>query len=209
MKGLEKELVWEKIKEETDMVFPYKLEVFELIDFHLDRIEFVKDHIGLRDFLFLAETGTHFTSDLFIAINTNVEKEMSVSEKEMAFMEKYKDDPDEVLEELENFFETTDRTLFVGIGFVETSSTEEEEISVLLDLQRGEIETVQEGLKNLRKFPRWYDLIAKMPEEVEFLTKSEEKKLIMKKVDQILDKEKPTEKDRMLFTLLSQQLNSI
>lgn len=209
------EKIWEKVKE-RDFEFEFKNETFELIEKNLEKVEFIKDHVGLRDVLFLAETSTQgfFTSTFFAAFNVDADPSYSIEENEEAFAEAYIDDPEIVFNELKNFFKEGKRKLFVGIGFEETTSPELRnqkfksktptgeiqeitglDLEIIRLLSTGEAETYQEASKMLRKFPEWYEVDTKMPEEVEQITVkkdeidlAEKKKQILQMIDESLDK---------------------
>jgi len=219
---MNKQQVWEKIKERKYDI-PFKEEVFSLIEQNLSRVQFIKDHLGLRDVLFFSEVGTEefFSSTLFIALDVETEKNKSMEQNEEAFFKKCEDDPEEVIEELTNFFEQTERILYIGIGFVETTNPElrNKKIPVLTDrgnqeiplydylifkgVEEGKASSYAEMSKLLRKFPEWYEEYATMPEEENILTIKEEKrgkKELMQLINEALDK-----RDQETFYSLSQE----
>lgn len=192
-----KQKIWNHIKERT-FDLPYQKEIFHLIETHLDRIEFVRDHIGLRDFLFLAEEAAkgYYTSELFIAINVDVSKRNNMRENNEQFTKKVNDDPIEVLKELKSFFLDTGRTLYLGIGFVETINSDLREktvevediegnhaelslldVTIIRGIQTGKYKSPEEAMKDLRQFPEWYENSSAMPEEVSQITIEEEEEI--------------------------------
>lgn len=219
---MNKQQVWEKIKE-REYEIPFKEEVFSLIEQNLSRVQFIKDHIGLRDVLFFSEVGTEkfFSSTLFVALDVETEKNKSMEQNEEAFYKKYKDEPTKVMEELTHFFAHTERILYIGIGFIETTNPElrnkkvpvmtesgSEEIPlydflIMKGVQEGKASSYAEMSKLLRKFPEWYEEYATMPEEEDILTVKEEKigkQELMKLIDQALD-----QRDEQAFYALSQK----
>lgn len=215
---MNKQQLWEKINE-RNFEFESKDLLFALIENNLDRVEFVKDHIGLRDFLFLSEKGTEnfFSSMVFGVVDIDVDETYTTEENEQAFMDGYIDNPQRLLYELKKLFAKTDRTLFIGIGFIETTSPElrnqkvnvpktdgtiEEitkyDLEIIKMIQTGQAATYQEATKKLREFPSWYDDYCKMPEEVKQVTKLDEvqrekekiekkKVILMNLIDEALD----------------------
>lgn len=202
--------------QERKFDFKNKEEVFKILEENIDRIEFIKDHLGLRDVLFIAEKMEErfFVSDFFGAFNVEVTKEgMTVEEQDTLFQEKYVDDPDEVLENMKKLFNETNRKLFVGIGFIETTLPElrkekklvqdqfgneieitKYELEIYRLIHSGTVETEQEAAKMLRKFPDWFNVNTYSPEEVEQVTiedeekkKTEQKINILKLIDVALD----------------------
>lgn len=232
---MENQNVWKKIKE-REYDIPNQNEIFNLIETHLDRVEFVRDHIGLRDFLFIAESGTQgfYISTLFIATDVEASKRNTMSENDEAFHEKLNEDPIGVLKELQSFFANTNRTLYMGIGFMETTSQEMRdtkvpiqdmdgelqeisllEATIIAGLQSGKYRSPQEAMKDLRKFPDWYTETSVMPEETEQVTVEEEKqavaetllvqKLYLKgQINEALDR-----KDKEAFIRFSRLLNEL
>lgn len=216
---MNKKEMLEKVKE-INIDAPFLKEIYEFLDQHIDRVEFVKDHIGLRDFFFLAEEGTTFAASLFSAVNTNVRRGNSNEMNERAFQEAYLDDPIDVVKGLEEFFLHTDRTMYVGIGFSESDLDEEQIMKVREMLVSNQVEDHYEALANSRKFPSWYEENAKYPSEIFFVTKEEEEKQaqdlltqkkenIMTEINALLDKEEKTEEDEKRFMELSNELNKL
>lgn len=239
MKGkwhvMKNKLVWDKIKERK-YEFPNKEEIFNLIESHSERIEFVRDHIGLRDFLFIAEAGTQgfYVSDLFVATDVEFSARNDVEGNDDALREKTIEDPMEVLEELRSFFANTRRTLYLGVGFLETTNqdlrrikvpVEDEdgqlkvisllEVKIIQGLQSGKYSSYQEAMKDLRVFPEWYTQRSVMPEETGQITMEDEKRTIMEdriiqegylkvKINMALD-----QMDKEAFMTYSKQLNDL
>jgi hypothetical protein len=146
----------------------------------------------------------------------DVEKYYNNEQHHESFLRKYNEDPIEVVNEVKRFFEETDRTLFVGIGFIECTMTQNDIKEVIGLLQRGIVKDQFEGLRRVRKFPDWYNQVASFPNEVQFETKTEEKvrkkaekelmkKQIMAQIDAILDKNEKTKEDEEEFNRLSKE----
>lgn len=176
---------------------PFQETIYKMIERNLHRVEFVKDHIGLRDFLFIAEKGTGYHDELFVALNVPVSKRYTLEQNEEKMLLHYESHPFKVVEQLQEFFKTTDRTLYVGVGFARTEPTEEEYMSIEFSYQTGLIESKIQAHRELRmkKFPLWYRENAKLPEEVvgqmeEIVLPEEIEKTkadIMKQIDLALD----------------------
>jgi hypothetical protein len=209
-----KKEVWEKIKE-RDINFPFKKELFTIIEEHFDRIDFIKDHVGIRDFMFIAEEDTKFTANFFVAINVECEKSYSYKKNLELFLAKYNANPLLALKELVDFFEQTERILYIGIGFKESEKIEEDKLAE--ELLSGKYTTQEEILKAIRKFPEWYAEYAKYPEEVSFITVKAEKyikevlrpleKIALKRqLDSLLLKDDLTNKDKELLKTLAHHL---
>ena len=226
--------IWNKIKERA-FDFANKDEIFSIIENHLERIEFVKDHIGLRDFLFIAEEGTEdsYVSNLFIATDVNASKHATMQENNQEFGKKVNEDPIEVLKELKLFLSSTQRPLYLGVGFIETISKQLRDTTVevetfdgiqeisLLDakiiggIQSGKYKSAEEALKDLREFPHWYTEVSVMPEETKQLTieeeralKIEERRIQMEEYKNAID-EALDEQNKEKFLQYSKLLNEL
>jgi len=172
---LTKKEVWQKIKKRP-INFPLKNDVIALIERNFDRVEFVKDHVGVRDFLFIAEETENisaFTSNLFTAINVACEKDYSFKKNLELFLYKYNGDVVTSLNNLTELFETTKRTLYIGIGFKESQKIDEAKFTE--EILSGKYQTQEEALKVIRKFPDWYASYAKDPRDINFITVKAEK----------------------------------
>lgn len=175
MVNVDKLDMWGKIQT-LDIQILFQENIFDLINTHLDRVEFVKDHLGLRDFLFIAEKGTDYMDELFLVINADVNREKTLEDNELVLFNKYQNKAHLIVVALREFFHETDRTLTIGIGFNKSEPTEEESISIEYAFQEGMIQSRLKAHRDLRikKFPKWYQENAKMPEDVEFFTIEEE-----------------------------------
>ena len=218
---MEKHIIWQKIKQ-RDFQLPHQTELFTLLDEHLDQIVFVKDHIGVRDFLFLAEKKTEktYTNTLFLALDVPVKKTNSLEENEELFKAAYENDPDTILEAVKQFLNESSRPLCIGIGFTESVTSEMDELVIALAFREGRISSILEGIRKIRRFPVWYAEEAKMPEELHFVSVEEEIEYIQHKVedrivalmtqiDEILEKDHPTAEDQRLFSQLSFEYNEL
>lgn len=209
-----KQEVWKKIKN-IDIDFPLRSELFTMIEENLDRVDFTRDHVGIRDFIFVAEEGTHYTSNFFVAINVECEKTYSYRDNLILFLQKYNDNAIKALKELVDFFDNTDRTLYLGIGFKESDKIVQEE--VVEKYLSGNYTTQEEILKDVRKFPEWYAEYAKNPEEINFITvkaeryikevlKPMENESLRNQLNDLLEKEELTNNDRVLLKEMAAHL---
>jgi hypothetical protein len=201
---------------------PHQNEIFEIIEENLERIVFVKDHIGARDILFIAEEGTQkgFLTNLFISLDVEVKKENSFTENEKEFQKKYEDVPEVVIKNLKGFFAKTKRKLCIGIGFYESMTTQTDEIVITYALREGKIKDVLEGLRKVRRFPSWFAESAIMPEDVidekaekeerfAYQTKIKLSKMVKDEINEILSKKSSDEEDVKRFNNLTKIYNEI
>jgi hypothetical protein len=202
---MEKREVWELAKN-RNIDIPNKDELYRLLEANMHRIEFVNDHIGLKDFAFIAEVGSQFTDNLFIALDVKLSTHGHAEENEQGFFNAYDGDPIECLKKLRRFFSETERTLALGVGFIECLTTMEDHFKAMIGVTQGEFKTMQEGLKKLRRFPVFYDRHAKTPEQFNEVENEKLKNKIedtMQQINDILDKKTQQEQDKIEFERLS------
>lgn len=213
---MNKQVVWSKIKERKYSSSIIE-DIIKVIEKNFERIDFVKDHVGVRDFLFIAEEGTKYAADFFTSINVECEKEYSYLTNLRLWFKNNNANTDSAYKELVNFFDSTDRTLYIGIGFKESEVYLKEELAEEILSQKYEVE--EEILKKLRKFPKWFEEFAKWPEDINFITvKAEryiknvlrpmEKEVLKGKIDEILSKETLSNTDKVLLKSIVTHLAS-
>ncbi|MDU9693205.1 hypothetical protein WKH56_07350 [Priestia sp. SB1] len=207
---LTKKEVWQKIKQRP-FKFPLKEEVFSLIEENFDRVDFVLDHVGIRDFLFIVEDTPNlsaFTANLFTTINVACEKDYSFKKNLELSLYKYNSDTSTSLKAIKELFKDTERTLYVGVGFKESQKIDQAKFTE--EILSGKYTTQEEVLKALRDFPEWYANYAKDPNNISFITvkaenfindvlKPLEKFYIQNQINSILLKRRLTENDKLLL----------
>lgn len=141
------------------------LPILHLMEKNINRIEFVKDHLGIRDFVFLAEREAQFIEypyfacfDLDIIEDDEAHNFVSMN-KSIIY------DLKEIYKNAEHFFENSEAILYVEIGFKESIPTEEDRFRAYELLKSKEVTDIQEAKLKLRKFPLWYD--AKFSKDVQ------------------------------------------
>lgn len=206
--------------QERDIEFKLKEDLFTLLEENIERIEYVTDHVGVRDFLFIAEKGTNYAADFFTAIDVDCDSTYDFSKNLEEFKKKCIDQPLKSFAELVTFFEKTERMLYIGVGFTESQLTEEDEKKILRDFRGGLIKSYEEGARKYRNFPKWYKAFALEPEKINYISKkaetminvhlkkAEENKL-RQEIDKILDKKTITQKDKESLQSLSEQLKEL
>jgi uncharacterized protein YpiB (UPF0302 family) len=190
------------------------LSLFTLLENYMDRIEFVKDHVGLKDVLFVAEdNASGYRYPIFLCLDVNIkfgDKDHNLVEMEKSIMHK----DQQIKNSLIEFFVESQRMLYIRIGFKESVLKPEDAFIVYEAMEKKEIEDPHEMLMKLRRFPSWYE--ARYPEEIQreqrILLALEEaqktanslyKKELMKQIDEAL-----LNNDAEKFYELSKRLNS-
>ena len=174
----------------------------DLLEKNLDRIEFVRDGIGLRDFLFISQAGIDssngFSSPLFLVKDIDVELTDSFEVKEEKYMYNMEFSEEIILKSLKEFFLNTNRTLYIGIGFEENLDFDKSDYSRWTIKSKTTGHPVSYFQRLERLFPTWYAKSSIMPEEARFLTKNAEKYVFefLKKEQYDILKEKLIEKNK-------------
>lgn len=200
-----------------DISFKLKDDLFELLEENHERIQFVTNHVNIRDFLFMAEKGTSYTADFFVSLDVECEPHFTFEQNVEKFSQKYVDAPLAAFSQVVDFFEKTNRILYVGVGFVECELTKEDELNILQEFRNGLIRCYDEGAKKYRRFPVWYQNAAVDPSSLVYVSKRTESAVkddmrrieratIQQEIDRILDKKVLTKRDKELLQELSYQL---
>jgi len=160
-----------------------------LIEKNIQRIEYVKDHVGLRDFLFIAEKEAKgYEFGIFACFDVDIvygDKEHNLLAMNDCLIEDVRD----IYYKLDDFFKNSDRILYVGIGFANSAPTPEDHFRIFHAMESNEIDDPMEALVKMRRFPEWY--IAKFPQEVEenekLLTRLQ---LVQEQMDKLVHQER-------------------
>lgn len=139
--------------------------IFELLNDNLHRIEFVKEAVGLKDLLFIAEKGAKEFEDnpLYACFDVPVEpenEELNYISMKKAMIVPYED----ILLNIRTFFLKTDRTLYLWIAFKSSSLPQEDMFRVMENLRSKKEKSTFEAKAKLRKYPNWF--IGKLPSEI-------------------------------------------
>lgn len=136
----------------TKDVYP----ILALIEKNIHRVEFVKDHIGLKNFVFLAEKeATKFEFPYFACFNLDTQ-ENDEAHNFVSMNQALIYDLKEIQKDVKDFFVEEDGTLFVEIGFKESVPNQEDRFRVYQLLKKKEANDIQEAIAKVRKFPSWY-----------------------------------------------------
>lgn len=138
--------------------------ILELIEQNLHRVEFVKDHMGLNNFVFLAEKeATKFEFPYFACFNLDIH-ENDEAHNFVSMNQSLIYDLKEIQKDMKNFFLEEEGVLYVEIGFKESVPNQEDRFRVYQLLKKKEVNDIQEAIAKVRKFPEWYK--AKFSREV-------------------------------------------
>lgn len=189
--------------------------IFDLVDLYIDRVEFVKDHVGLKNFVFLAEKDAYRYDYPYFA-NFNVE---TTNEGDMQYFTSVNKtaiyNANSIHKELKEKFEQTNETIYIEIGFKSAMPSQEEQFRVYQLLKSKECTNIQEALLKVRVFPSWY--AAKPSKEVMIEThlldqlELAEKRLLAKlKTDLLVEIDLSlANNDKKKFATLSKRLKKV
>ena len=130
--------------------------ILELIEKNLQRVEFVKDHMGLKNFVFLAEKdATKFEFPYFACFNLDI-RENDEAHNFVSMNESLIYDLKEIHKDIQKFFSDEEGVMYVEIGFKESVPNQEDRFRVYQLLKKKEVMDIQEAIAKVRKFPDWY-----------------------------------------------------
>ncbi|QST02350.1 hypothetical protein IMZ31_23145 (plasmid) [Pontibacillus sp. ALD_SL1] len=129
---------------------PELKKVFLTFSSNADRIEFVKDHYGFTNFIYLPELSKdHTDSDEYFLSLECTEKE----EEETAVL--YFEIKD-IESNLDLFFQESSERLYIHIDFNESKMMQEEVFRAYNDLIKEPSKSLDQALSSYRSFPDWY-----------------------------------------------------
>lgn len=162
------------------------LPVYELLRKYPERLRFVKDHNGVKNLVFISTVPDDrfiFEVQYFSIITKDRTGNGNINITKVSYTH------EEVLEEVTSFFETTNETLFVNIGFEENEVTKDDYMELLSIMEDTKCNII-DAYVTLRRFPKWYENEAELPfyihkekEYMEQLVEMERAFLLSKKQD--------------------------
>ncbi len=135
------------------------LPVYELLRKYPERLRFVKDHNGVKNLVFISTVPDEkfiFEVQYFSIITKDRTGNGNVNVTKVSYTH------EEVLEEVTSFFENTNETLFVNIGFEENEVTKDDYMELLSIMEDTKCNII-DAYVTLRRFPEWYENEAELP----------------------------------------------
>jgi len=160
---MSKKAILKKIRQHD---FPKEFSpIFDILEENETRIEFVKEGVGLQDIIFLSELhAKEFIDDPFYAC-FNVPVVPDNEEYNFISMKKSKSTSiTDTINSLDYFFAQTSRTLYVWIGFKESSLEQKDMFLIYERIQTRKDTLIYEAKAKVRRFPSWFH--AKLPSEI-------------------------------------------
>jgi hypothetical protein len=130
--------------------------IINLFEKHLNKIEFVKDHIKLDNFVFLSEIeATLFDTPYYACFEFEwVENETSSDFPSAKQYFIY--DGNEIYKHVKRFLENSNSKLYVEIGFVESFISQEDNFKIYYLLKNKEETNIERAIAKTKRFPDWY-----------------------------------------------------
>jgi len=189
------------------------LPVYELLRKYPERLRFVKDHNGVKNLVFISTVPDEkfiFEVQCFSIITKDRTGNGNVNVTKVSYTH------EEILEEVTSFFENTNETLFVNIGFEENEVTKDDYMELLSIMEDTKCNII-DAYVTLRRFPEWYENEAELPfyiqkekEYMKQLVEMERAFLLSKKQDIFSLLHKVVEKnDEEEFNKLSTYIKNI
>lgn len=195
-------------------VFPTEVAaVYQLIKEYAHRVQFVKDHNGVHNVLFLSTADSAksiFEFPYFSAYQFDRDIPPTIQNTVLEYA------PEDIYTSTKNFLETTDSTLYVGIGFPECFVTNEDYFEILYLMEDTKCNVV-DAFVSLRRFPEWYSEEAEFPfyilKEKEYLNQMqvvEKNYLLTLKQHYLLEMNRAVEtNNEKLFTEVCEEIKNI
>lgn len=150
-------IIFEHLDKET---FPTEVSVvYKLIKEYAHRVQFVKDHNGVHNVLFLSTADSAksiFEYPYFSAYQIDRDIPATIQNTVLEYT------PEGIYSSTKDFLETTDSILYVGIGFPECFVTNDDYFEILYLMEDTKCNVV-DAFVSLRRFPEWYSEEAEFP----------------------------------------------
>jgi len=192
--------------------------IFPLVEQYIDRIQFVKSFVGLKDILYFEELDVDFFDfPFFLSLNCQTLSTNGGNKHESiaSVYENAITDVEEIVRKLKYFFEETNRILFFEVAFSENVLSNDDMWEVYHRMNEETDKEPFEIMTKMYRYPEWYDV--EFGENVAIL---EESLSLLKQMDNLyitssikkLEEEinKALEEDNApLFTTLVKQLKAL
>lgn len=137
-----------------------KKTIFPMVEQYIDRIQFVKSFVGLKDILYFEELEVEFFDfPFFLSLNCQTVN-ASGGNKHESISSVYENaitDLDEIVRKLKFFFEETNRTLFIEVAFTENILNNDDMWRVYHRMNDEFEKEPFEIMVRMYRYPEWYD----------------------------------------------------
>lgn len=138
-----------------------KQTIFPIVEQYIDRIQFVKSFVGLKDILYFEELDVDFFDfPFFLSLNCQT-LSSNGGDKHASIASVYENaitDAEEIVRKLKHFFEETNRILFFEVAFSENVLSNDDMWQVYHNMNEETDKEPFEIMTKMYRYPEWYDV---------------------------------------------------
>lgn len=137
-----------------------KNNILPILEKNINRIEFVKNFVGLKDILYFEELEIgYFDYPFFLSVNCKNSKSKLTSKHEniASIYENAVTDFKEIVKQLQTFFEESNRTLYIDTVFKENILTNDDMWRVYHKMNEEKEKEPYEIMMKMYNYPEWYN----------------------------------------------------
>jgi hypothetical protein len=162
-----------------------KQKILPILEKNAEKIVFIREMQGLRDVLYFEEKNLEFY-DFPVFVSLNAETRVATASGESDLYGNYAEiynnaitDTREIVKQIEDFFSSTKRTLFIEIGFQENELSNDEMWEVFHTMTVNKAKEPFQIMSSMYKYPEWYivqntNTFALIEDSIFYLNKLEE-----------------------------------
>jgi hypothetical protein len=162
-----------------------KQKILPILEKNAEKIVFIREMQGLRDVLYFEEKNLEFY-DFPVFVSLNAETRVATASGESDLYGNYAEiynnaitDTREIVKQIEDFFSSTKRTLFIEIGFQENELSNDEMWEVFHTMTENKAKEPFQIMSSMYKYPEWYivqntNTFALIEDSIFYLNKLEE-----------------------------------
>lgn len=135
--------------------------IFPMVEQYIDRIQFVKSYVGLKDILYFEELEVDFFDfPFFLSLNCQTLSATTGDKHEIiaSVYENSITDIEEIQRKLKFFFEETNKTLFIVVAFTENILSNDDMWKVFHRMSDEMDKEPFEIMTKIYHYPTWYDV---------------------------------------------------
>lgn len=154
-----KQMIINELKN-RDIPLEVKQSILSILEKYTDRVQFVKNFVGLKDILYIEELSVEFFDfPVFLSLNCQTMNLKQANKYEMisSVYENAITDMDEIVRNIKRFFEETNRILFIEVAFIENILTNDDMWKVFHQMNNEVEKEPFELMVRFYRYPEWYD----------------------------------------------------
>ncbi|MED2737812.1 hypothetical protein [Bacillus toyonensis] len=138
-----------------------KNNILPILEKNINRIEFVKNFVGLKDILYFEELEIgYFDYPFFLSVNCKNSKSTLTNKHEniASIYENAVTDSKEIVKQLQTFFEENNRTLYIDTVFKENILSNDDMWRVYHKMSEEKGKEPYEIMMKMYNYPEWYNV---------------------------------------------------